>query len=197
MSIRLADGRRIGGGAPVPILNRLAFLPSAWVGRIGGPDRDYGLQEMYALYLSWLHAMPGVVINRPSPAGLCGAWRHPSRWALLAGQAGLPVRAYRSSHGDAPEIAGAAVTAPPLTAFIIGDRVVAPGLPGALVAPCRELARRSGSALIGVDFATGDRGWEFAGASAMPDLTLGGNALIEALACSFTVLAESLVGDAA
>lgn len=187
ISIRLADGRRIGSDAPIPVLNRLSYLPGALLHRLGGPDRDYALQEWYALYLSWLHALPGPVVNRAVPAGLCGAWRHPSQWTQLSARAGLPVRPYRQSHRDDPMIAMAAAMAPaPLTAFVAGGRVVAPTLAVALHAPCRALARMAGVVLLGIDFAPAPGGgsWEFIGASVTPNLISGGEPLIDALAAA-------------
>lgn len=49
-ALDLADGRRISGKDPSGVLNRLSFLPSAWVQRLGGSDKDYALQEMYAFF---------------------------------------------------------------------------------------------------------------------------------------------------
>jgi len=66
------------------VLNRLSFLPRAWLNRIGGPDRDYAVQEMLAFYLSWLHAIAAPKLNPPTPQGLCGNMRHPSAWVALA-----------------------------------------------------------------------------------------------------------------
>ncbi|MBU6498502.1 MAG: hypothetical protein KGQ40_08240, partial [Rhodospirillales bacterium] len=66
------DGRSVRG-----VLNRLSYLPRAWLARIGGPDRDYAMQEMLAFYLSWLHSLGGPKLNPPAPQGLCGNLRHP------------------------------------------------------------------------------------------------------------------------
>ena len=50
------------------------------------------------------------------------------------------------------------------------------------VEACRELASLAGVPLLGVDFAPdGSCGWQFIGASVMPDLITGGDALIDAL----------------
>ena len=32
---------------------------------------------------NWLNALPGPLLNQPTPQGLCGNWRHPSAWAVL------------------------------------------------------------------------------------------------------------------
>jgi hypothetical protein len=184
IGIRLRDGRHIVGDDARGVLNRLSYLPNAWLQRIGGPDRDYALQEMYALYLSWLHSLKGPVINPALPQGLCGNWRHPSMWMLLAGRAGLPVAPYRLSSEDDPTLTWQPRPVPaPLTAFVAGRHVVAPTLPDELREPCRRLASLAGATLLGIDFAPDDEGdWQFTGASVMPDLITGGDALIDALA---------------
>jgi hypothetical protein len=71
VAIQLADGRHVVGSETHGVLNRLSSLPVAWVQRISRPDRDYAVQEMYALSLCWLHALPGPVINPPAPQGRC------------------------------------------------------------------------------------------------------------------------------
>jgi hypothetical protein len=184
IAIRLSDGRELVGCAMGGVLNRLSFVPAAWLDRIGGADRDYAVQEMYALYLSWLHALPGPVVNAPMPQGLCGNWRHNSMWYSLAGQAGLPVATYRLSSEDDPELAWQPRMLPaPLTAFAVGRHLIAsPALPVALHPACLRLARAAGAALLGIDFAPDSNGqWQFIGASVMPDLISGGEALIDAL----------------
>ena len=113
LDLTLAGGRRLSSAEVKGGLNRLFFLPSAWLQRIGGPDRDYAIQEMHALYLSWLHALPGPLLNRPTPQGLCGNWRHPSAWAALAARAGLPVAPYRQSSDDDPAELWQSVKVPP------------------------------------------------------------------------------------
>jgi hypothetical protein len=58
-------------------------------------DQRYAVMEMHALLLSWLTAVPGPVVNRPSPRGLTGTARGPIEWHALAARAGLPVRCAR------------------------------------------------------------------------------------------------------
>jgi hypothetical protein len=185
ITIQLTDGRRVTGDDRCGVLNRLSYLPAAWLRRVGGPDRDYALQEMYALYVSWLHALKGPVMNRPTPQGLCGNWRHPSIWMLLAARAGLPVPRFCQSSDDDPALSWQSRTAPTaLTAFVAGRHVVAPpALPIGLREPCRRLADAAGVTLLGVDFEPDSAGiWRFASASVMPNLMAGGDALIDALA---------------
>jgi hypothetical protein len=188
-ALTLAGGERCMSSQMVRgALNRLSFLPSAWLQRIGGPDRDYAIQEMHALYLSWLAALPGPVLNRPTPQGLCGNWRHPSAWAALAGRAGLPTARYCQSSEDDPSEAWQPAGAPPAAiAFVVGERVIAPpALPTHFYEACRRLANSAGARLLGIDFLPATPGeWRFTGASVMPDLVRGGEPLADALAEAF------------
>jgi hypothetical protein len=177
-------GREVRG-----VLNRLCFLPRAWLNRIGGPDRDYAVQEMLAFYLSWLHTLAAPKLNPPAPQGLCGNMRHPSAWVALAAGSGLPVRPFRQSSHDDP---AAAWLTPPdpatSTVFVVGVEVV--GL-DALVGPhraaCLRLANAAGCPLLGIDFAPDAQGrWRMNSASVIPDLTRGGEVLIDALASALT-----------
>ena len=181
----LADGRRISGTNLSGVLNRLYFLPSAWVQSVGGTDKDYAIQEMYAFFLSWLHSLPGPLLNPPAPQGLCGNWRHPSSWAFLACQAGLPVRTYRQSSEDDPAALWQSPAEPAqATIFVAGNEVIIPSpLPSRLSEPCRALAHAAGTPLLGIDFASDATDeWCFRGASVMPDLIRGGEPLIDAMA---------------
>ena len=55
----------------------------------------------------------------------------------------------------------------------------------ALARSCAALAARVGVGLLGVEFAQGADGpWTFAGASPQPDLRLGGEAILDALAAT-------------
>lgn len=184
IEIELADGRRVSSREPAGVLNRLSFVPTARLDRTAGADRDYAVQEMNALFLSWLQALPGPVLNRPTPQGLGGNWRHPSAWALLAGQAGLAAAPYLQSCDSDPDAVWLAQRpSAAVTAFAVGGRTVAPpGVPDSVREGCLRLARAAGEALIGVDLIEQPGGrWEVLGASPRPDLMLGGEPVVEAL----------------
>lgn len=190
--LRLAGGVRLRGSDVVAVFNRLAFVPSAWQRRFGGPDRDYALVEMHAFYLSWLHALPGPKLNAPTPQGLCGNERHPSAWTALAARAGLPVRPFRQTSDDDPlliwQTAGSPTTNASATLHVIGNRVIGPDV---LVerhgAACRRLAQLAGVMLLGVDFApAADGSWQMTRASLLPDLISGGAALADALTAALS-----------
>lgn len=173
--VRLADGTLLGAGLR-GTLNRTVRIPSAHLDATPAAERDYVLQELHAVLVSLLHAWPGVVVGRADPRGLSGAWWRPAEWMVAAGRSGLSGAGYRSGGVDEATVVG--------TLLVVAGEVVAPvGLdpPGDVVAGCRELARRHGCGLIGVDFGVDVGGWTFQGATPWPDLRPGGDAVIDAL----------------
>ena len=185
--ISFADGTHLRGSDTGGVLNRLFGVPVSWARRYGGGDRDYALQEMHALYLSWLHALPGPVLNPPTPQGLCGNWRHISAWTALAAKAGLPVRPFRQASTADPDGIEQAVPTTEML-YVIDGQVVGPD---ALVAPFAAasicLAQAAGTKLLGINFAPNPNGaWQMTGASILPDLINGGDALIDALIATLT-----------
>jgi hypothetical protein len=181
--ITLADGRLLSSDTAEPILNRIGGIPLARLHATAGEDYGYAMQEMFALYLSWLNAWPATVINRPTPQGLAGCHRHGSAWAALGAEAGLRTRRWAQSSDDPPE-AGWAPPPAETTAFVVAGRaVLPPALAPELAAPCLALAERAGATLLGIGFARdGQSEWEMVGASPVPDLAPGGEPLVEALA---------------
>jgi hypothetical protein len=185
VAITLRDGRELSSAAAQPIVNRLSFVPFNAMREEAGRDFGYAVQEMFALYLSWLHAWPAPVINRPTPQGLCGNYRHPSVWTTLGRRAGLPVRPWRQSDRDAPDIAWQWAPAE-ATAIALGDRVLLPPvLPQAFGDGCVALAGLADTALLGIDFARDGEGrWEMTSASPLPNLMLGGEPAAAMLAAA-------------
>lgn len=153
-------------------------------------DHDYITQEFTAFFMSWLYALPGPILNRPTPQGLGGRWRHASEWALLASAAGLPTPPYRLSSLDAHDEMAAGerglfpAGTPTRQAVVVGGVAFAPeGMPGEIRDACARLAEAADTPLLGVDFAAGACGeWTFAGATPLPDLRAGGQPLLDALA---------------
>jgi hypothetical protein len=185
VSIRLHDARVIESARTRGVLNRLVYLPSGLFSHAPASDRLYAAGEMTALFMSWLAAMPAPMLNRPTAQGLCGSWRHPSEWQMLAARAGLATRPYHQS--GCSNGAGSALGYNPTvdgTAFVIGSKVVGPDdLPPAVRDGCAALAAAAGQQLLGIDFTRdGEHRWTFIGASPRPDLRLGGDALLDALA---------------
>lgn len=181
VEIALADGRVLRSGEIGGVLNRLTHLPLRTAGA-SAVDRAYAEQEWGAFAVSWLHALPGPMLNRPSPLGLSGIERGPADWAALAAEAGLPVVAMRQTWPPAvaaPLMAGT-------RAFAVGGAFV--GLPPggeAWGAACRRFVAVTGCGLLGMDFTLGADGtWRLAGATTLPDLRAGGRPLLHALAAA-------------
>jgi hypothetical protein len=188
--ITLADRRTLRSEDVRGTLNRLAAAPAAELARLPPEDRDYGLQELHALYLSWLHSLPGPLLNPPDSRGLCGAWRPPSQWADLGGRAGLAVRDDVFPPGvdqDAPGPAGD-------DAIVVGERVFSRiPLSPAASAGCVRLAALAGTPILGIRFEdAGSDGPEvLAWAGPLPDLRLGGESLVAALADALRAFREA------
>jgi hypothetical protein len=186
IAITLADGSSLEGQALRGVLNRLAAVPYEPLRHIEPEDREYPSQELTAFFLSWLHGLPCSVLNRATPQGLSGAWRHRSEWFWLAAQAGLPTPRYRQSSlpdGEVRDAKGTSPSSPLVTVFVVGGHVVGEIASPSILSGCRRLARLTGTPLLGIDFTVDAGGaWTFSGATPQPDLRLGGNALLDALA---------------
>lgn len=185
--VSLADGRVISSSSIRGVLNRLCSpSPLAFEGTASA-DRDYAQAEIFAFYLSWLHSLPGKVINRPVPSGLCGPWLHTSEWMLRAARAGLPTPVYRqSSYDDAATQQGVQLPADArmMSNVIVFDGKVFGGLvPEGIAQACIRLLEQSKAEMLGISLCADDHGrWTFAGATPAPDLRCGGVPLLRHLA---------------
>jgi hypothetical protein len=188
--MRLQDGVCIRSHEITGMLNRLSFIPSAWLRSVGGTDRDYAQQEMQAFYLSWLYAVQCKKLNAPTPQGLCGNWRHPSVWAGLAAKSGLPVKPFRQTSNDDPDLPWQLSVAPSsMTLHVVGEQVFGPdnGLVSTYGNACLHLAKAADVLLLGIDFErNANDQWEMVKVSIMPDLMRGGEAMADALAKALT-----------
>lgn len=190
LKITLPGGRVVCSSRVRGAINRLLMPAPGIAEQAAASDKEYAQAELQAFYLSWLNGLPGVVINRPTPIGLCGSWYHPSEWAYRASRAGLPVAAYRQSAHDAPDHCyrsrlpeGAARLN--LIAFrgevFGGER--RERLPETLVRSCARLAANAKAELLGIElYAAEDGAWTFANATPCPDLSAGGKSLLQSLA---------------
>ncbi len=186
--LRLADGRTVRSGQVRGTLNRLAALPVDHLARAGPGDREYALQELTALVTSWLHSLPGPMLNRPVGHSLGGPWLHLVEWAALAARAGLSVPPLTQTSRDPPaerdriELS-ASGSGHAETVFVVDDKVVGPTLPDDVADACRRLAELAGATFLGIRLAYAPDGERpFLGASAQPDLSPGGAALLHRLA---------------
>jgi hypothetical protein len=173
--VELGDGRRIDGAGVRGVLNRLVAVPDGHLALAREADRDYARQELHAFFVSWLASLPGRVVNRPTPQGLCGSWRHRSEWLALAASAGVPIAPFRMN-GDVPD--GGFVPAA-RTVVVVAGEAVGGGLPAAVRSGCVRLARLAGAGVLGVELAADGR---VAGATPLPDLRLGGELALDLLA---------------
>jgi hypothetical protein len=192
IKIVLPDGRVLCSSQIRGAINRL-LAPPGIAQRAVAADKDYAQAELQAFYLSWLKGLPGVVVNRPTPMGLCGSWYHPSEWNHRASRAGLSAPAYRQSAHDAlehcyrlpsPE-AAAKLNVIAFQGEIFGGR--APELPEPVARACARLAQDAGAEMLEIElYAAGNGDWTFANATPYPDLTLGGKPLLQRLAQALT-----------
>ena len=188
LEISLADGRHIRDSEVWGALNRLSYPPLDSLVLFLPSDREYVQQELHSFFLSWLSALPGPVINRPTPWGLAGQWRHVSEWITLAARVGLPVPPYRLSSRDLGEAVDfathIATSRAPLTTLIVaGNTVLGALCPPHIGAGCLHLAELANTALLGVEFVVDREGsWIFVGATPQPDLRLGDEPLLDVLA---------------
>lgn len=183
---------------PDLVVNRMPMPPTAAWRHAVPAEREYATAELIAFVLSWLAGLECPVRNRPEPECLAG----PAPHDLLA-----TVQAQRAGLDGADTSFGADVSPFPLLESAL--RAAGPGarpvhavvLDGRILDP-EGLARRAGAplpphladaverftgaigasrALIGIDFVVADRWW-FAGSTPLPDLSLGGAALVRDLA---------------
>lgn len=189
------DGRSLAPGDYAGVVNRLHYLPLALLARIGGADEDYARSELYALFLSWMAALPQPVFNPPTPQGLAGNWRHPSAWTMLAQAAGFAVVPWRQDTTSDPDTNWTiAERRGEMTVIVVGERVILPAdaagveLAAPVAAACCALARAADVGLLGVRLAPDTalcEGWRFIAANLLPDLHPGGEALVDAVAAAF------------
>jgi hypothetical protein len=186
IAITLADGSRLESKAVRGVLNRLVTVPYEPLRHVEPEDCEYASQELTAFFLSWLHALPCPVLNRATPQGLSGSWRHRSEWVWLSAQAGLPTPRYRQSSLSDEEVRDAKGTSPAgavVTVLAVGQHVVGESAPPSILNGCRRLAHLTGTPLLGIEFtADSDGAWTFSGATPQPNLRRGGDALLDALA---------------
>jgi hypothetical protein len=193
VDITLADGSRIRNTGVRGVLNRILYVPPGSLLLIHPPDRDYVMEELGTFFLSWLYAMPQPMLNRPTPLGLSGQWRHASEWVCLASRAGLPTADYRqSSHDLSQGMSIATRVVPPgtptRTVLVVDGQVAGPPAPVHILEGCLRLGALSKTLLLGAEFTVGpgDR-WTFVGATTHPDLRPGGKRFLDLLARALAV----------
>lgn len=191
VEITLKSGLKIRSTDVRGVLNRLLWIPLTSPADVRPEDREYAMMELYAFFVSWLHSLPNLVLNRPAPQGLSGRWRHASEWFWLASKARFQMSTYRLSSRDISDKADISSklelpTNPEKTVIVVDGRVVSPSAPLEISKKCIRLSKLAGISLLGVYFSAGSAGpWTFAGATPFPDLRLGGTTFLDILATVF------------
>lgn len=185
--IKLADHREISSQNLKGVLNRLITPSPKNLDLIFPADRAYVTQELKTFFLSWLYSLPQPIINRPSPQGLSGQWRHQSEWIFMGARAGLPTQSYRQSSRDiegsffdhVPPIPSGAFV---IQIIIVNGTVVGDSVPESIRKGCQRIAEMSGNQLLGLTFIVDQHEkWNLVNANTHPDLEGGGDALLDAL----------------
>ncbi len=197
ISITLADGRVISEKSIRGVLNRLVSAPSSLLPFVSPDDREYAFIEFTAFFLSWLYALPGPVLNRPSPQGLSGQWRHKSEWAFLAQKSGLPTAIYKQSTYDSDCIADAEYLfgnvskfpeeVPTKTIIVIDGNITGDRASQDINNGAQRFAEFYGTEILGIEFIKDpfSERWVFSNATPLPDLRKGGEELLDILASIF------------
>lgn len=176
--VRLHDGRTID--AAVGVLNRVGELPPVPAG--AARDGDYIQQERVSLLLSWLASFPNA-INRATPQGLAGSWFAPAHAQWLAAQAGLAVLPGRYRGANEPR-GQRGPGLPRISVVVLDGCVFGPRLPGPVQEACAAFARLTSTRLVGLDFIRTGNSWVFDASTPTPDFSVGGAALLDALAAA-------------
>ena len=178
----LPDGRAIDSASVRGALNRVTALPLAHLAGAAIDDRRYAEHELYAVVLSVLHGLGDRMINPPTAQGLAGRLRPAVEWLWLATRAGFRTADSCDSDGDGlriSDVPGGMLT----RAIVLDDRIYGAAVPSHIGVSAIALAGLAETRLLGVDVIESPRGhWWFGAASTAPDLRIGGEPLLEALA---------------
>ncbi len=187
--ITLPTGDTVSSADIKGVLNRISTPALAHTRHAVKADGDYANSELTAFYLSWLHALPCPVLNRATPQGLCGRWRHNSEWVALAAAAGLQVLPYRQSCQDAEGRGYEPLMASDgkgKSVIVLNGKLFGAEVSQETERSCIRLAEMAGMDAMGITLAATSAGTHvFAGASTLPVLELGGTPLLEHLFQTF------------
>lgn len=168
-SILLPDGTRLGTDTCRGVLNRVSRAPRP---AVAGQDAAYAAEEMMAIALAFLAGFNGRCVNRPDPSALAGRDPGAQGWLHMAALAGLPAVPFALG-----EASPRPLSQPVSRLLVIGERVF--GGPAALGELAYDLARLAGLSLMSLSL---DAAGMVVGVSALPDLSLAGEAGAGALA---------------
>ncbi len=183
--IQLADGRLIRSERLRGVVNRIV---SPWVGHwlSNGPgDAEYVMAEAVAFHLGWLSALTVPVLNPPSPSSLAGAFLRPGELRLLAFQMGIACVPFtRSTRDDrGPDGSDASWPLRAANAVVVAGRAFGVQTTPSLNDRCVRLSEALQTPLLGLTFRPDPAGEpSLECATPLPDLRVGGEALIDVLA---------------
>lgn len=183
--IRLPDGRRLASGDATAVLNRMLQPPAAVIAAAEPEDAEYARNELTAFAASWIRALAPRVVNQPTPQGLCGRWRAPLHWRVLALEAGLPVAPLEIDSEHPPANPYGRGDTPSTVVLTVGGEALVEGMPAAVRAGVRRFTTLAQTPILGVAFAGTDparEGWRLLDATPYPELAGAGTAAIDALA---------------
>jgi hypothetical protein len=176
-TLAMTSGQRLRSEGVRGVLNRVMSAPPRWLAEVAQTaDGRYGQIESTAFAMSWIRSLAPLVVNPPTARGLCGAWRSPFQWRVLASRAGLPVVPLRRSSDD---VAAAEDSVCPSASTIlsIDGQLQHDGAPAGIRAAARRLAVLSQTMILGLRFLGADPaldGWRLLDATPQPDLRAAG-----------------------
>jgi hypothetical protein len=181
-SVTLTSGPRIDVTRLRGTLNRATRVEYPQLRHAAVTDRPYVQAEMDAVFLAWLGALGAPLFNPPQTSGWAGPLLHPFAWALQAQRAGFTTMACRCGYaGLEVPVAGG-----PTSSYLVFAKRTFPALPDALTQAALNLSERVRVPLLGITLAWSAAGEaNFVGASAKPDLQVGGGAFLDALSAAF------------
>ena len=143
-------------------------------------DADYARNELTAFAASWLRTLAPRVVNEPTPQGLCGRWRAPLHWRVLAREAGLPVAPYAFDSRRPPPLGDDGT--PSTQVLAVGGEPLRRRCQRAIRAAAARLARAAAHPSSACASArTARAGWRLLDATPHPDLSGAGEDGIAAL----------------
>lgn len=181
-SVTLSDGRRIDVARLCGTLNRATRVDYPQLRHAALADRPYVQAEMDAIFLAWLGALGAPLFNPAQTSGWAGPLLHPFAWALHAQHAGFTTLTHRCGYGglEIPVAHG------PTRHYVVFGSRTFPALPEPLTRAAVQLSERVRVPLLGITLAWSAEGQaSFVGASATPDLQVGGSEFLDALSAAF------------
>ncbi|MDE2367360.1 MAG: hypothetical protein KGN16_00175 [Burkholderiales bacterium] len=134
----VAEGRSYPTAELRAVLVRRPSVVAQELRWIAEEDRGYASAEINAFLVAWLHALPCIVINRPTATSLCGPSWSALQWQHAAARAGV-------------RWASARHRVPSQSLLVCGAQHLGAANQTQLLA-ARRLADQSGAALLGLQF---------------------------------------------